>query len=85
MKERRKINKLIRKAVKQAVREAILEKTEPVQDMPVTKPFREAAGALGGLSAETARLCIDFVKCFGIFITLLYAVRQLMKEIKTPF
>lgn len=46
--------------------------------------IKQAGEALCGLSSELVKLSISLLQCFGIFFTLVYAVRGLMQELDCP-
>ncbi len=88
MKEAKEIQAIIKEAVREniqnAVKEVLSEKVELLKELPQTKQVQEKAQELGSFSTETARLFVNFMQCFGIFIILFYALHQLIKEIKSP-
>ena len=43
--------------------------------------MKQASEALSGLASESLKLFLSILQCFGIFFTLIYAVRQLLKEL----
>ena len=81
---REAVREMVQESVRDAVKEAVREKAEAFREMPVSKPIEETAKAICGMSVESAKLILKFVQCFSVFITLVYAVRQLIKEIKSP-
>ncbi|MBR1528740.1 MAG: hypothetical protein IJ642_05515 [Oscillospiraceae bacterium] len=84
MKLSRELTKMIQETVGDAVRDAVKEKAESIRELPAAKHVQNAAQAFGEGSAEAVGVVMKFIQCFGIVITLLYAVRQLAKELKSP-
>ncbi|MBR0484784.1 MAG: hypothetical protein IJJ69_08430 [Oscillospiraceae bacterium] len=76
--------KLIQETVSESVRETLKEKTDSLRTQPVSGQILEVFREFCGFSAESAKLLFKAVSCFGVFFTLIYAVHQLIKEIKSP-
>ena len=82
------LNEMIRDTVKETIRETVTdslkEKTDAFRALPVAGQIGETFRTFCKFSAESAKLLVTALQCFGIFITLVYAVRELIKEMKSP-
>ncbi|MBE6875805.1 MAG: hypothetical protein E7496_03635 [Ruminococcus sp.] len=82
------LNEIIRDTVRENIRETVTEslkeKTDLLRALPVSGQIQETAKAFCGFSVEFFRLFLTVAECLGVFFTLIYAVRELIKEIKSP-
>ena len=87
MKTRKDVTELksfIQETVNDTVKEVLREKTDAFRALPVSGQIGETFKAFCTFSAESAKLFLTVAECLGVFFTLVYAVRELIKEIKSP-
>ncbi|MBR1553988.1 MAG: hypothetical protein IJ644_01180 [Oscillospiraceae bacterium] len=83
-KDMTELKDIIQETVSETVRDALKEKTESFRALPVTGQVQDVFKEFCGFSVDSAKLLLKALQVFGIFFTLVYAIRQLMKEIKSP-